>query len=82
MSLNVDPEAEDHGQGFDLSDREDESNYGLKGIKDRLKPLDGTVEIDSRLGEGTTISAGLPHKTSTLPSRWSEAAGDQTGVCV
>jgi signal transduction histidine kinase len=33
---------------------------GLIGLRDRLDALDGTIEVDSRPGEGTAIVAELP----------------------
>ncbi len=33
---------------------------GLAGLRDRLAGVDGTLEVDSPDGEGTTITAGIP----------------------
>jgi len=33
---------------------------GLRGLLDRVAVLDGTLEIDSRLGVGTAIRAEIP----------------------
>ena len=36
------------------------SGTGLQGLRDRLAALDGTLEIDSPPGGGTTLRARLP----------------------
>ena len=48
----------DDGRGFDAS----RVSYGtgLQGISDRLAALDGTVEVESVPGRGTTVTGRLP----------------------
>ena len=48
----------DDGRGFDPS----QVSYGtgLQGISDRLAALDGTVEVESVPGRGTTVTGRLP----------------------
>jgi signal transduction histidine kinase len=58
----------DDGVGFDPAEREEEDNYGLKGITDRVERLDGTVNIDTTVNEGTQITATIPLTTSSLPT--------------
>ena len=33
---------------------------GLEGLRDRISAIEGTLEIDSRPGEGTVVRASLP----------------------
>jgi len=49
---------EDNGIGFDKT----QTNYGigLKSIESRVDYLKGTLDIDSKIDEGTTISIALP----------------------
>jgi signal transduction histidine kinase len=47
----------DDGQGFDPRTA---ASAGLAGLIDRVEALGGTVEIVSRRGQGTTVSATLP----------------------
>ncbi|MEO8477076.1 MAG: histidine kinase [Actinomycetota bacterium] len=51
----------DDGTGFDA----DVTSYGtgLQGIADRLAALDGTVEVQSEPGRGTTVTGRLPVET-------------------
>ena len=49
---------EDDGIGFDISAVHE--GIGLHSIKSRVQFLDGTIDIDSRLGFGTTTSINLP----------------------
>ena len=51
---------QDDGQGFQLTQRLDslamEGKLGLVGIKQRINTINGTFEIHSQPGEGTTLS--------------------------
>jgi signal transduction histidine kinase len=48
----------DNGIGFDAPTRA--AGLGLRGIEERVRELDGTVEIDSAKGQGTTVKIRLP----------------------
>jgi signal transduction histidine kinase len=56
----------DDGAGFDLDavgqrgDAADGSGFGLRGVRQRLDRVQGTLEIESRPGEGTVVNASLP----------------------
>ena len=60
----------DDGVGFDSTEKEDEENYGLKGITERVERLNGTVEINTAVNNGTTITATIPLTTSPFPSQF------------
>jgi len=47
-------DVEDDGKGFDLKNTK--RNMGLNNIEMRVKYLEGTMDIDSRPGKGTTIT--------------------------
>lgn len=49
----------DWGIGFDPQKTE-EGRFGLEGIRERARLLGGTARIDSRPGEGTSITVDLP----------------------
>jgi signal transduction histidine kinase len=51
-------EVHDDGKGFDPA----QTGYGtgLQGIADRLAALDGTLEVTSRPGSGTTVTGSVP----------------------
>jgi signal transduction histidine kinase len=49
---------EDDGHGFDPSERT--SGFGLAGMQERVELLHGRLEIESSLGNGTTIKATFP----------------------
>ncbi|MDD5477344.1 MAG: ATP-binding protein [Candidatus Omnitrophica bacterium] len=58
----------DDGQGFDynqdarkfLRRREDKFRLGLIGLKERVEVLDGSMQINSSSGKGTSITVTLP----------------------
>lgn len=55
---------EDDGAGFDvaavLGARESRDRLGLMGMQERVQALDGTLEIESKPGQGTTVIARAP----------------------
>ncbi len=50
---------EDNGKGFDLSTLEKTPGIGLTNIKYRVNYLNGTIEINSKPGDGTTVNIEL-----------------------
>ncbi|HLQ70546.1 MAG TPA: histidine kinase, partial [Bacillota bacterium] len=54
----------DNGKGFDSSLKKEKS-FGLIGMKERVEMLDGTLEIDSVIGEGTNIFIKVPLEQQT-----------------
>jgi signal transduction histidine kinase len=60
----VDATIEDDGQGFDMRDIRKKNlalrNLGLVFMKERVKFLDGSVQIDSSKGCGTTVRVNIP----------------------
>ncbi|MGO1370607.1 MAG: sensor histidine kinase [Senegalia sp. (in: firmicutes)] len=55
----------DNGKGFDMnelnnSDESMDSGYGIIGIKERAKLLDGILEIKSDISKGTKITLTFP----------------------
>lgn len=50
----------DDGCGFEKRTVSKEKGFGLFGMRERIKPLGGTLRINSILGKGTTVSIRLP----------------------
>jgi len=48
-------EIRDNGIGFDVNSKSRPDSYGLIGMKERMKLLDGRLDITSKVGEGTMI---------------------------
>ena len=51
---------EDNGLGFDLEKLKDHTGIGLKNLATRVEKLNGTLQIDTRLGKGTSIIIDIP----------------------
>lgn len=52
---------EDDGRGFDYSQmRNNSPSLGLKNIESRVKFLKGSLDVDSVIGEGTTVMINIP----------------------
>lgn len=50
---------EDNGIGFAVEDLSNRAGMGINNIHNRVEYLGGTVEIDSKIGEGTTVNIEL-----------------------
>lgn len=46
---------QDDGAGFDVIKGTENGHYGLAGMQERAKLVGGTLEVNSRPGEGTTV---------------------------
>ena len=53
----------DNGVGFVVATTEGSSHYGLKGMKERVQKLGGTLDIASAPGKGTKIEITIPFPT-------------------
>ncbi len=53
---------EDHGIGFD-PDNVKSDGIGTKNLKMRVEDIEGSITIDSTIGQGTTIVIDVPYKT-------------------
>jgi signal transduction histidine kinase len=60
---NVRVSVRDDGCGFDPSAHTE--GFGLLGMNERVQLLDGTLDVDSSPGRGTTIAASFPTKRLT-----------------
>ena len=56
----------DDGRGFDPIAQTD--GFGLLGMRERVELLQGTLEVISSPGQGTTINAAFPAATAEAPS--------------
>jgi len=54
---------EDQGRGFDTSSPPE--GLGLLGMKERVKMLGGRIDISSKLGRGTRVTARIPYHAQT-----------------
>jgi len=50
----------DNGQGFDPNAVPDQGHYGLRGLRERVRLLNGTVTIETATGQGATIRVSFP----------------------
>jgi two-component system sensor histidine kinase DegS len=52
----------DDGKGFDVSNVQYSSHFGLKFMRDRVEVLNGSMEIQSKIGAGTNIIIEVPYE--------------------
>ncbi len=51
----------DNGSGFDVSERKTErGTLGLVSMKERANLVQGNLEVESKLGMGTSVRARIP----------------------
>lgn len=50
----------DDGQGFDPAQTVPTGHYGVAGMQERAGVIGGTLQVESSLGEGTTVQLVLP----------------------
>jgi signal transduction histidine kinase/HAMP domain-containing protein len=67
LSLHLQPEdrmvrlsIRDNGIGFDLETARRSGGWGLRGIEERVELMTGTLQIESAVGAGTTVSVEVP----------------------
>ncbi|MFA7215897.1 MAG: histidine kinase [Bacillota bacterium] len=65
INFNISPlvigvKVKDNGTGFDPDKVDYTKHFGLKGITERVNLMDGTVDIDSAKGRGTSIYIEVP----------------------
>ncbi|GGK02968.1 signal transduction histidine-protein kinase/phosphatase DegS [Lentibacillus kapialis] len=53
----------DNGKGFDPTLKQEKS-FGLIGMRERVEMLDGSLSVDSTIGEGTNITIQVPYSAS------------------
>jgi two-component system, NarL family, sensor histidine kinase DegS len=56
---------EDNGKGFDTEVLQQNTNLGLRLIKDRVEMLGGTFDISSEIGNGSSVSFIVPARAAS-----------------
>lgn len=65
----VSVEVRDNGRGLAATDRQRAGSFGLRSMEERIRHLDGWVDVSGEAGRGTTVMLMLP-----LPARAEEVA--------
>lgn len=50
----------DNGKGFNLQDLQGGSGHGMNNMRERVNLLNGSIEIESHMNEGTQIRINIP----------------------
>ncbi|MNW11260.1 Sensor histidine kinase LiaS [compost metagenome] len=53
-------EVTDNGAGMTLEQREKPRSFGLRGLQERARTVDGWLDISSQPGHGTSIIVSVP----------------------
>lgn len=64
LKENVNISIKDNGTGFDMALTK-QNSFGIVGMKERIDLLDGTIDIQSEVGQGTRIMFIIPIKKGT-----------------
>lgn len=65
-SLSV--EVTDDGAGFDIHNTKRAHGFGLVSMRERTQAIGGSLHVESRPGNGTTISVVVPDAFAPLPA--------------
>lgn len=57
---------EDNGKGFKVKEAQNKGSFGLIGMNERARSLNGNFEIESTIGKGTIITISLPYRKGNL----------------
>ena len=63
----------DNGSGFDSADLSKIGHFGVRGMRERINRLNGSIEIESKLGEGVEVFVTLPSLKSLVLEYMSES---------
>lgn len=66
----LDITVEDNGKGFDLATTKLDDGIGIGSIRSRILFLNGTMDIDSSEGVGTTFMINIPIDTQSKQTLW------------
>jgi signal transduction histidine kinase len=69
----------DDGVGFDPTAPRADSSFGLTAMRDRVRGVGGSLEIESEPGGGTAVSASVPTMVLLLAADGPEPAADALG---
>ena len=64
----------DNGKGIAERNEREATRFGLMGMRERVQALDGVFQIESRPGEGVTVTAVIPAKAAAMATDGVEAA--------
>jgi nitrate/nitrite-specific signal transduction histidine kinase len=56
----IDNTISDDGRGFDPAAVPAQGHYGLRGLHERVRLLNGTVTIEATPGQGTIVQVAVP----------------------
>jgi PAS domain S-box-containing protein len=59
----------DSGKGFDLEESETGKGLGLTSMRERIRLMNGTIAINTKLAAGTAIDVRVPLVTPLVPQR-------------
>ena len=59
----------DNGQGFDINEAKRTDGLGLVSMEERMRLLQGRIEVDSSPGQGTRVEATVPLVPASVPVR-------------
>ena len=62
INQTIDLNIEDDGEGFDTTVLQSRNTFGILGMRERVRSMNGKFEISSAPGKGTKISISLPFR--------------------
>ena len=73
-------EVEDQGKGFNKAALSFDASIGLSGMKERAYALGGTLDIESKVGIGTRVTAIIPLPKPLEANKDKSDTSDESGT--
>jgi PAS domain S-box-containing protein len=80
MSDRIQLKVNDSGAGFDVEEARKNRGLGLASMQERVHLVSGSISVESKLGEGTTILVYVPIAQNGSPPEESEVERASTGT--
>lgn len=80
MSDRIQLKVNDSGAGFDVEEARKNRGLGLVSMQERVHLVSGSISVESKRGEGTTILVTVPIAQNGSPSWESEVEHESTGT--
>jgi signal transduction histidine kinase len=72
ISDRIQLKVHDSGAGFDLEEARKNRGLGLVSMQERVQLVSGSISVESKRGEGTTILVNVPIAQNGSPSHETE----------
>jgi two-component system sensor histidine kinase DegS len=73
---NLEIEVRDDGRGFDPSGPSRNGHFGILGMQERVRLLQGSLTIESKPEQGARVRIVMPRRRRIMDKMWGGIAGE------